>query len=42
MEMKNVYRADRVRPSLPVSEVLKNAPDKANNLFKVKKIIEKI
>jgi len=42
MEMKNVYREDRVRPSLPVSEVLKNAPAKGDNLFKVKKIIEKI
>ncbi len=40
LEMKNVYREDKVKPSLPVDEVMKNAPDKENNLFKVKKIIE--
>lgn len=40
LEMKNVYREDKVKPSLPVDEVMKNAPAKENNLFKVKKIIE--
>ncbi|MBU4590889.1 MAG: Asp-tRNA(Asn)/Glu-tRNA(Gln) amidotransferase subunit GatC [Candidatus Omnitrophica bacterium] len=40
LEMKNVYREDEVRPSLPAEEVLKNAPDKQGNLFRVKKIIE--
>lgn len=40
LEMKNVYREDVVRPSLPVSDVIKNAPAKEGNLFKVKKIIE--
>jgi len=40
LEMKNVYREDVVKKSLPVEEVLKNAPDKQGNLFKVKKIIE--
>lgn len=39
-EMKNVYRDDKVKPSLPVSDVMKNAPVKEENLFKVKKIIE--
>lgn len=39
-EMKNVYRDDKVKPSLPVSDVIKNAPAKEENLFKVKKIIE--
>ncbi len=40
LEMKNVYREDRVKDSLPASEVIKNAPEKEENLFKVKKIIE--
>ncbi len=40
LEMKNVYREDKVKKSLPASEVLKNAPDKKNDLFKVGKIIE--
>lgn len=40
LEMKNVYREDRVKDSLPASEVIKNAPAKEGNLFKVKKIIE--
>ncbi len=40
LEMKNVYREDKVKPSLLVSEVMKNAPDKKNDLFKVGKIIE--
>ncbi|MFH1854317.1 MAG: Asp-tRNA(Asn)/Glu-tRNA(Gln) amidotransferase subunit GatC [Candidatus Omnitrophota bacterium] len=40
LEIKNVYRDDRIKDSLPVSEVMKNAPAKENNLFKVKKIIE--
>lgn len=40
LQMKNVYREDRIKQSLPVSEVLKNAPEREGNLFKVKKIIE--
>lgn len=40
LEMKNVYREDIVKGSLPVSDVIKNAPGKENNLFKVPKIIE--
>ena len=40
LEMKNVYREDFVKKSLPASEVIKNAPDKDNNLFKVPKIID--
>jgi len=39
LEMKNVYREDRVKASLPASEAMKNAPAKEGNLFKVKKII---
>lgn len=40
LEMKNVYREDKVRPSLTAPEAIKNAPDKEENLFKVKKIID--
>lgn len=40
LEMKNVYREDSVKASLPVSDVMKNAPLKEGDLFKVQKIIE--
>jgi aspartyl-tRNA(Asn)/glutamyl-tRNA(Gln) amidotransferase subunit C len=40
LDMKNVYRDDVVKKSLPVADVIKNAPSKENNLFKVPKIIE--
>jgi aspartyl-tRNA(Asn)/glutamyl-tRNA(Gln) amidotransferase subunit C len=40
LEMKNVYRDDEVKQSLPVAEVMKNAPERKDDLFKVKKIIE--
>jgi aspartyl-tRNA(Asn)/glutamyl-tRNA(Gln) amidotransferase subunit C len=36
----NVVRKDVVRPSLPTELALKNAPQKANNLFIVPKIVE--
>jgi len=36
----NVFRKDEVRPSLPVSEALKNAPQRVNDLFKVPKVVE--
>ncbi|MGB9643019.1 MAG: Asp-tRNA(Asn)/Glu-tRNA(Gln) amidotransferase subunit GatC [Candidatus Ratteibacteria bacterium] len=35
----NVCRKDTSRPSLPVDRVMKNAPEKTGNLFKVPKII---
>jgi aspartyl-tRNA(Asn)/glutamyl-tRNA(Gln) amidotransferase subunit C len=40
LEMKNVYREDRLKMSLHVPEVMKNSPSQENNLFKVRKIIE--
>lgn len=40
LKMKNVYREDVVKDSLPTDEVVKNAPNKENNLFKVPKIID--
>jgi aspartyl-tRNA(Asn)/glutamyl-tRNA(Gln) amidotransferase subunit C len=38
--LSNVFREDTVRPSQPVSEVLKNAPAKTGKFFKVPKVIE--
>lgn len=37
---KNIVREDGLKPSLPVSEVLQNAPAKEREFFKVPKIIE--
>lgn len=36
----NVLRKDVVKPSIPTELALKNAPQKANNLFIVPKIVE--
>jgi aspartyl-tRNA(Asn)/glutamyl-tRNA(Gln) amidotransferase subunit C len=38
--LSNVFREDVVKPSNPVSEVLKNAPAKTDKFFKVPKVIE--
>jgi len=38
--MVNVTRPDRMRPSLPQDEALRNAPARANGLFMVPKIVE--
>ncbi|MFC1623798.1 Asp-tRNA(Asn)/Glu-tRNA(Gln) amidotransferase subunit GatC [Candidatus Omnitrophota bacterium] len=40
LEMKNVYREDSVKKSLPDSAVIRNAPEREGALFKVRKIIE--
>jgi aspartyl-tRNA(Asn)/glutamyl-tRNA(Gln) amidotransferase subunit C len=37
--MQNVMREDEVTPSLPQSEILKNAPEKQDQYFKVPKIV---
>ncbi len=39
--LTNVFREDEVRPSLPVDEALKNAPDRSGNYFRVPKVIQK-
>ncbi|MFC1667244.1 Asp-tRNA(Asn)/Glu-tRNA(Gln) amidotransferase subunit GatC [Candidatus Omnitrophota bacterium] len=39
LEMKNVYREDTIKGSLPAEEVIKNAPANEGNLFKVRNII---
>lgn len=38
--LQNVMREDRVKPSLPVEEVLGNAPAREGKYFKVPRIIE--
>jgi aspartyl-tRNA(Asn)/glutamyl-tRNA(Gln) amidotransferase subunit C len=38
--LTNVFREDEVKPSQPVSEVLKNAPSKTDKFFKVPKVID--
>jgi aspartyl-tRNA(Asn)/glutamyl-tRNA(Gln) amidotransferase subunit C len=40
LPMKNIFREDEVRPSLPREEILKNAPDRTEEFFSVPKIIE--
>ncbi|NQU95426.1 MAG: Asp-tRNA(Asn)/Glu-tRNA(Gln) amidotransferase subunit GatC [Candidatus Omnitrophica bacterium] len=38
-KMKNVFRKDNMKKSLPVEDVLRNAPNKKDSLFIVPKII---
>jgi aspartyl-tRNA(Asn)/glutamyl-tRNA(Gln) amidotransferase subunit C len=38
--LTNVTRPDRLRPSLPHDEAMRNAPAQANGLFMVPKIVE--
>ncbi len=38
--IKNVYREDKVKPSLKTEDVMKIAVEKENNQFKVPKVIE--
>jgi aspartyl-tRNA(Asn)/glutamyl-tRNA(Gln) amidotransferase subunit C len=40
VEMTWPFREDQVSPSLPVEEVLQNAPDRGRGMFRVKKVIE--
>lgn len=40
LDLKNVYRPDEVRPSLPSEKILKSAPSREGNFFKVPKVIE--
>ena len=39
IELENILREDVVQPSLPVEEVLRNAPDRDGNLFVVPAIL---
>ncbi len=38
--MKNVFREDEPRGSIPVEDALANAPERKDNFFKVPKIIK--
>jgi len=40
LPLQNVDRDDSVKASLPIQEVLKNAPSKEGDFFKVPKVIE--
>jgi aspartyl-tRNA(Asn)/glutamyl-tRNA(Gln) amidotransferase subunit C len=40
LDVRNVFRDDEVLPSLPTEEIMKNAPARDGDLFKVPKIIE--
>lgn len=40
MELRNVFRADEVRPSLPREDALKNAPKTDGKYFLVPQIID--
>ena len=38
--MTNVFRNDEVKPSLPVEEVVANAPDATDDSFRVPRVVE--
>ncbi|MBI4682284.1 MAG: Asp-tRNA(Asn)/Glu-tRNA(Gln) amidotransferase subunit GatC [Nitrospirae bacterium] len=40
LPLKNVFREDKLNPSLPREKALQNAPGKNDNFFRVPKIIE--
>lgn len=40
LPLQNVMRPDEVRPSLPREQVLRNAPEQEQHMFKVPRIIE--
>ncbi len=40
LAIHNVMREDGMRPSLPKDDALKNAPDRADDFYRVPKIIE--
>lgn len=40
LPIKNVFREDELRPSLPREKVLRNAPRQSDGFYRVPKIIE--
>ncbi len=40
LPLRNVMREDRTAPSLPLDDVLANAPDQADGMFRVRAILE--
>lgn len=41
LDIENVYRPDVLKPSGVMEEVLKHAPEREGNFFKVPKVVEK-
>jgi aspartyl-tRNA(Asn)/glutamyl-tRNA(Gln) amidotransferase subunit C len=39
IDLQNVFREDEVKPSTDVNEILKNAPSKTEQFFRVPKVI---
>ncbi|MBI4549232.1 MAG: Asp-tRNA(Asn)/Glu-tRNA(Gln) amidotransferase subunit GatC [Ignavibacteriae bacterium] len=39
IELSNIFREDKVKPSYPKEEMLKNAPARTEKFFKVPKVI---
>lgn len=40
VEVRNVFREDKVESSLPEEEALQNAPDRVNGYFRVPRVVE--
>lgn len=40
LPVENVFRKDKVKPSLPIEKVLANAPDAEAGCFKVPRVLE--
>ena len=40
LDLRNVLREDAVRPSLPTEAILANAPDREENCFRVRAVLE--
>lgn len=40
LPLQNVFREDEIKPSLPLEDVLKNAPEAEQGCFHVPKVIE--
>jgi aspartyl-tRNA(Asn)/glutamyl-tRNA(Gln) amidotransferase subunit C len=40
VSLENVYRTDEIMPSLPVTEVLANAPSQEDSSFRVNAVLE--
>ena len=40
LPIKNIFREDEVKPSLPLEEALANAPDRKDGFFRVPRVIE--
>jgi aspartyl-tRNA(Asn)/glutamyl-tRNA(Gln) amidotransferase subunit C len=41
LDVHNVFRQDEPHPSIPIEDVLKNAPKRRDQFFEVPKVIEK-